>query len=437
MAPPITWRNVDAPDLRGAASMLQLASNGINSGFDKLNQVLQNEQATADANWKVQRDNNTQAFLNSINQYRTPEEYQTALVSGALDPGKYGAQIDQAVVRSALDGRLAILQDRAIKANQFEDQQKAREAQPIVDRLNTMALSDDKQVRQSAKEALGIYAQNGMVPEASKIAGNIRNVEHQNVTWDQEAKKVADDLLTNAARRNLFGAQAAEAAADTRYKNSLTDAGFMPGQGKGKGGKSDSENNPNAVGKLDDSIYKAALKGTVYADGSYDPRSDNSELYKTLKERMGEDKANLFLNNVRAIAEKNKVVLKDDQGNVRIDPATKQPMTAYLPIPTTAILRATDSSYGKGLFDVFETGKWLGKEHNASAFSKALEADLAANGNDYSSQYGQLERARGNAIYPGLVQQQTKADVIRGLMAGDVSLNDLNTSLSSKKKVSK
>lgn len=61
--------------------MLQLASNGFNSGFDKLNQVLQNEQATAESNWKVQRDN-TQAFLNSINQYRTPEEYQAALASG-------------------------------------------------------------------------------------------------------------------------------------------------------------------------------------------------------------------------------------------------------------------------------------------------------------------------------------------------------------------
>ena len=147
MAQPITWRNVDAPDLRGAAGMLNLAQHGFNSGFDQLNNVLKTEQATAENNWKIQRDNNTQAFLNSINQYRTPEEYQAALASGALDAGKYGAQIDQAAARSALDGRLSILQDRTTKANQFTDQQKERDARPIVDRLNTMALSEDKDVR--------------------------------------------------------------------------------------------------------------------------------------------------------------------------------------------------------------------------------------------------------------------------------------------------
>lgn len=434
MAQPITWRNVDAPDLRGAASMLQLAGNGINSGFDKLNEVLKNEQATADANWKVQKDNNTQAFLNSINQYRTPEEYQAALSSGALDMGKYGAQIDQAVARSALDGRLAVLQDRALKANQYADQIQAHDAQPIVDRLNTMALSDDKEVRDSARQALGIYADNGMVPDASKIASNLRNVEHQNVTWDQEAKKAEDELKTNASKRILMGAQANESNTDARYKQSLIDAGYTPGTGKGgKGGKGDSESNPNAVGKLDESIYKAALKGTVYADGSYDPRSDNSELFKTLKDRMGEDKANLFLQKVRDISDKYKVVQKDDKGNPIIDPATKQPSVAQLPVPVTAILRAADASYGKNPLGFREA--W--KEHNASAFTDALEKDLAANGSDYTNQYGQLERARGNAIYPGLIQQQTKADVIRSLMASDVNLNDLNTTLSSKKKVNK
>lgn len=224
MAQPITWRNVDAPDLRGAASMLHLAGNSINSGFDKLNQVLQNEQATADANWKVQRDNNTQAFLNSINQYRTPEEYQAALTSGALDPSKFGAQIDQAAVRSALDGRLAILQDRTVKANQFTDQQKAREAKPIVDQLSMMALSDDKAVRESAKQALGIYASNGMLPDASVLAGNMRNIEHQNVVWDQEKETHADNLKTNAARRVQLAASANQAnAAAENYRAANSD----------------------------------------------------------------------------------------------------------------------------------------------------------------------------------------------------------------------
>lgn len=215
MAYPITWRNVEAPDLRGAASMLQLANNGFNSGFDKLNQVLQNEQATAESNWKAQRDNNTQAFLNSINQYRTPEEYQAALASGALDASKYGAQIDQAATRSALDGRLAILQDRAVKAGQFEDQQKAREAKPIVDQLSMMALSDDKDVRASAKAALAPYMEAGMLPNGAELAGKIRMTDRQNTEWSQadtkfvrDGEKHSSDMLTDKARRGLIGTQA-------------------------------------------------------------------------------------------------------------------------------------------------------------------------------------------------------------------------------------
>lgn len=225
MASPITWRNVEAPDLRGAASMLNLAQSGFNSGFDQLNNVLKREQDTAEANWKVQRDNNTQAFLNSINQYRTPEEYQAALQSGALDLSKYGAQIDQAVARSALDGRLSILQDRMVKANQFADMQQERDARPIVDRLTAMALSDDKDLRRSAKEALGIYAGQGMVPKAAELTGKMRDIERQDVAWDREGKKFEDELLTNKARRSLIGAQTNQAnAAAEHYRNESSDA---------------------------------------------------------------------------------------------------------------------------------------------------------------------------------------------------------------------
>lgn len=243
MSSPITWRNVEAPDLRGASSMLHLAGTSINSGFDKLNQVLQNEQATADANWKVQRDNNTQAFLNSINQYRTPEEYQAALASGALSTDKYGAQIDQAAARSALDGRLSVLQDRAVRANQHADQQKEYEARPIVDQLQAMSLSDDKDLRRSAKEALGIYAGHGMVPKAAELAGKILVNDRQFTDWghadtraaqgtEKHAAEMAlqpgrlqaqqDAHLNSVAQRNVWNAQAENQRAEAQGGGSVT-----------------------------------------------------------------------------------------------------------------------------------------------------------------------------------------------------------------------
>ena len=226
MSSPITWRNVEASDLRGAASMLHLAGNSINSGFDKLNQVLQNEQATTESNWKVQRDNNTQAFLNSINQYRTPEEYQAALASGALSTNQYGAQIDQAAARAALDGRLSILQDRAIKAGQVADQQQERESRPVVDRLSTMALSDDKDVRRSAKEALGIYASNGMVPKAADIAAKLDQSERMFVERGQADTRFQQDVemhpLNIAAKRASIRASNASTNASNATTASLS-----------------------------------------------------------------------------------------------------------------------------------------------------------------------------------------------------------------------
>lgn len=207
MAQPITWRNVDAPSFGEASRMMALAQNGINSGFENFNNILKNEQATVEANWKVQRDNNTQAFLDSINQYRTPEEYQAALTSGALDPSKFGAQIDQAAVRSALDGRLAILQDRAVKANQFAEQQKALEAKPIVDQLSMMALSDDKDVRASAKAALAPYMEAGMLPNGAELAGKIRTIDHENDTWARDKTKFDQGTETFEQQKKLWPGQ--------------------------------------------------------------------------------------------------------------------------------------------------------------------------------------------------------------------------------------
>lgn len=218
MAQPITWRNVDAPDLRGAASMLHLANTSFNSGFDKLNQVLQNEQATAESNWKVQRDNNTQAFLNSINQYRTPEEYQAALTSGALDPSKFGAQIDQAAVRSALDGRLAILQDRAVKAINYGNTMTDAKEDPIKRAATLAILSGDKE------GYARIIAENPNARFLPEVAGKNRDITHQNVTWDQEARTFDDNLKTNAVRRSLMGAQTNQAnAAAENYRADNSD----------------------------------------------------------------------------------------------------------------------------------------------------------------------------------------------------------------------
>lgn len=227
MGQPITWRNVDAPQFGDGNRMLLASQNGITSGFNQIGEILKAGQATADANWKVQRDNNTQAFLNTMSQFRNAEEFANAQKSGVFDQlrQQYGGQVDQAAIRAAEDGRLAILQERDLKAGQYSDQMKEREARPIVERLTAMALSNDKDLQRSAKEALGVYASSGMVPNAAELTGKFRVVDRQNTEWNQADQKYLDELQTNKARRNLMGAQAEQAsAAAEHYRNETSSA---------------------------------------------------------------------------------------------------------------------------------------------------------------------------------------------------------------------
>lgn len=395
MGQPITWRNVEAPSFDGASRMLAQAQVGINSGFDKFNQVLQNEQATAEANWKVQRDNNTQAFLNSINQYRTPEEYQAALASGALSTNQYGAQIDQAAARAALDGRLSVLQDRAIKAGQFADQQQERESRPIVDRLNMMNLSEDKDVRQSAKEALGIYAANGMVPKASEVAGNIRNTEHQNVTWDREDKKFKDDLLTSASRRSVDAAQIRSADADVAYKKQMGDAAVARAaaeKGAGSGGKF----NPAALEEM--------ISGSKYhSSGTLDTKEGRDTFYKGLKDlNLTPKQFDDVVQNFNDLAAKG-IVGKDSSGK-----------TVRMPLPVEAALqsvaRSSDPTYYLPMVSM-----------RGNTAADHYRKFLGDNVDDVVREYNAIDQARNNLVYPSLVN-----DAARGIKA-DKALENART----------
>ena len=122
MRGPITWQSLAAPDLRGVALMMNQAQNSINSGFGNLTDVLKQREATETANWNQQKTNNTNELFNKLAGYKTPEEYQAALNSGALqqEAAGYGAQVDQAAFRKALDSRMGDLQQRAVQGINYQ-----------------------------------------------------------------------------------------------------------------------------------------------------------------------------------------------------------------------------------------------------------------------------------------------------------------------------
>lgn len=378
MSRPITWQNLQQSSFGDASRGMALAQDSFKSGFQSVQDVLNKQEATAEANWKQAKDNNTQAFLDEISKYRTPEEYQAALASGELAAKRqqFGAQIDQAAVRTAQDGRLALLQDRTLKANQYADQAQERDARPIVDQLSMMALSEDKDVRRSAKDALGIYAQNGMVPKAAELAGKIRTVDHENEAWtregvkfDREGKKLDSDLLS--------------AQMDRRYKEALinhtnADAKRLAAPKTGSDGKF----NPAAIDEM--------VKGTHFSSGTLDTKEGRDAFFKGLKEfNLTPKQLDDVLQNFSDLSAQG-VVGKDKSGN-----------TVRMPLPVEAALqavgRSTDPTYYLPMVSM--------RGNNAVDHYKKYLSD---NTDTLVKEFGAIEQARNNLVYPSLVNDATR-----------------------------
>lgn len=145
MGQPITWQNINAPSVGEASRAMYLGGMGINAGFDKLGEVLKQREAVETANWNTTKTNNTEEIYRQMAQYDTPEAYQAALKSGAIQSimGGMGAQYDQVGVRQAMNAQMGILQDRTMKANAFQDSTQAHTQKPVVEQAMAMAASGD------------------------------------------------------------------------------------------------------------------------------------------------------------------------------------------------------------------------------------------------------------------------------------------------------
>jgi len=215
----ITWRNIEAPSFSDSLKAGALAQQSFNAGFDNLNKILQERQATQEANWQTNQDNLKQGFLDALYGAKTPEELAALQQSGQLNQMLQGmAPQTREALRGQDEQRRTDLMNQLTQQQQFTDAQKEREARPIIDRLSMLANSEDVDLRNSAKAALGIYQGQGMVPNAGRLAGDFLGAERG---FAQEARAVAEDdrserrlkdqLLTNEAQREAAKASAEEA----------------------------------------------------------------------------------------------------------------------------------------------------------------------------------------------------------------------------------
>ena len=140
MAQPITWHNVNAPAMGNPAQFMQLAQNGIDAGFDKLQGVLKQRETTDAANYAQGGVNNAEAFKSALYGITTPEQMAAAQKSGQFNDmlTGYGANVkDPGALRALMDGRLAALQGQATAGVTFDRTMLAAKNAPKLEEYRT------------------------------------------------------------------------------------------------------------------------------------------------------------------------------------------------------------------------------------------------------------------------------------------------------------
>lgn len=150
---PITWRNVGATiGANDAARLFRGANDSIMGGLDRLRGAVGTVEKGREDQHKFKVDKNTDAFMDAVNQYKSPEELQAAQESGALDKlySSFGNAINKDVTRNAAEQRLTTLRNQDIAGAQHElttgeltDDKLSRAAQPTINKIDTMIARRD------------------------------------------------------------------------------------------------------------------------------------------------------------------------------------------------------------------------------------------------------------------------------------------------------
>ena len=219
---PITWRNIEVPDFRGATVGMAAASNNLEAARKLFTQSIADTERIDAENWANTKANNTNAELKHLLGYKDLEGFEKAKQAGEfltrLD--QYGAQIDTDRVLKAIDERADVLRNRAINDLDYrnrvrteEEARVAREQKPIVDRLLGL-VEQGEDVTGAAR----IYADSGMLRE--DFLRQINEASRKRKQDDEERTSIINyrNAQTAAARAQATAANAQTAAANAQLK---------------------------------------------------------------------------------------------------------------------------------------------------------------------------------------------------------------------------
>ena len=200
----ITWRNVDAPDLRSVGSLLASGSELMNQGAGQIGDILQRRLDTQKANWDLQAKDNTMAAINQIKAIKDLNQLEGTDLNQILSP--YGGQIDAGLVSDAFGNQGNVI------AQGMQNEQTVR------------TLGDQKQYQSAFNQMLQAYG-NGDIKTGDAISAQL-----QNTTYGDEAANASIAARDRLQQQRYQQAQLANASASLRLQKQRYDAETRPSE---------------------------------------------------------------------------------------------------------------------------------------------------------------------------------------------------------------
>lgn len=351
----ITWRNVDAPSFQGASAILTGAQQSIDSGFNKFNELLKQRETMDAANWENAKQNNTQAFLDQLTQYRTPEELKAAQESGVLDRMRQdaGAQIDRAGIRGAEDARYGALQQRGLTNVNYTNTMLAEKFKPQTEAaLAAAATGNEAGVN-------AILAANSDMPGQDKVRTALVNglraasAETRAVNQDTRAGVKQDsDIKSADALQGYYAANTEKILAEAA--------------------KTKTESSPEYVSsKKVEEAKKEFLKNSILGAGTADTADGMKELDRILRKELAlsDNAVSDVMKNLQDTFPSGKYAIKGKDGSVD-----------YIPVPVQAIadrVRGNPDWFGNGSLWSRQGDTAISALHSQFKNDEAFRAELA------------------------------------------------------------
>lgn len=145
MSNPLTWRTLAGPQYDPNQTFQNAISNINQLGFGSLNKALTGYQQQEGELFTEDKAKNQQAAIEALRQYKTPEELQAAIASGAvnqlLDP--MGNRVDRSKVINYADARVKDLRTDITAEQTFKSLQEKQAAAPVLDAVKAAYTKGD------------------------------------------------------------------------------------------------------------------------------------------------------------------------------------------------------------------------------------------------------------------------------------------------------